>query len=329
MVPRKKRLGSCVQIRVPFVHDWAGVESDSSMASTRLTTGGDAPTTTSGWARFESSVPVQAVATFELRNKGVLTTTAGLLGSQPISKFVMPIEATTNANSDFAVANPDPDKPTKVSMTVFDEFGKKAFSGTMSVLNPMAPLAQTVGFVTSVFPTIPSGFKGVLLAEVDGAGSMIATALTVKEGMLSTIPAADVSGLTLISRVLSRLFRRLFLKLLQKAFESGKLYFFSSLEALRDLKAFLRYLAPVRKKEWVVYAKAPFAGPAYGPKLTQDPISEAEPTQCRTLIIKFCSLFFLCVGSLCPAPCHDLAGGGKAKPGGTSQRPPPQLLSCP
>ena len=68
-------------------------------------------------------------------------------------------------------------------------------------------------------------------------------------------------GFFLSVRVLSRLFRRLFLKLLQKAFESGKLHFFSSLEALRDLKAFLRYLAPARKKEWVVYAKAPFAGP--------------------------------------------------------------------
>jgi hypothetical protein len=68
-------------------------------------------------------------------------------------------------------------------------------------------------------------------------------------------------GFFLSVRVLSRLFRRLFLKSLQKASESGKLNFFSSLEALRDLKAFLRYLAPVRKKEWVVYAKPPFAGP--------------------------------------------------------------------
>ena len=68
-------------------------------------------------------------------------------------------------------------------------------------------------------------------------------------------------GFFLPVRVLSRLFRRLFVKSLQKAFESGKLNFFSSLEALRDVKAFLSYLAPVRKKEWVVYAKPPFAGP--------------------------------------------------------------------
>jgi len=61
--------------------------------------------------------------------------------------------------------------------------------------------------------------------------------------------------------VLSRLFRRLFLTCLEEAFDSGKLRFFSSLEALRDRQAFNRHLDPVRNSEWVVYAKPPFAGP--------------------------------------------------------------------
>jgi Putative transposase len=62
-------------------------------------------------------------------------------------------------------------------------------------------------------------------------------------------------------RVLSRLFRRLFLTYLEEAFDSGRLRFFSSLEALRDRQAFNRHLDPVRNSEWVVYAKPPFAGP--------------------------------------------------------------------
>jgi putative transposase len=62
-------------------------------------------------------------------------------------------------------------------------------------------------------------------------------------------------------RVLSRLFRRLFLEVLEKAFDDGQLKFFSSLQQLQDRKAFLRHLAPLRKNEWVVYAKKPFAGP--------------------------------------------------------------------
>jgi len=68
-------------------------------------------------------------------------------------------------------------------------------------------------------------------------------------------------GFFLPVRVLSRLFRRFFLKYLQAAFDHGKLQFFSSLQRLRDPKAFASYLAPLRRTEWVVYAKAPFGGP--------------------------------------------------------------------
>jgi hypothetical protein len=62
-------------------------------------------------------------------------------------------------------------------------------------------------------------------------------------------------------RVLARLFRRLFMKSLEDAFDAGHLGFFGTLEQLRDRRAFQRQLASVRTAEWVVYAKAPFAGP--------------------------------------------------------------------
>jgi hypothetical protein len=62
-------------------------------------------------------------------------------------------------------------------------------------------------------------------------------------------------------RVLSRRFRRLFLEFLEEAFADGELQFFSSLQELQNWQRFLRYLAPPRKSKWVVYAKAPFAGP--------------------------------------------------------------------
>lgn len=69
------------------------------------------------------------------------------------------------------------------------------------------------------------------------------------------------TGFFLPVRVLSRFFRRRFLELLEQAYGRGELQFFSALEHLRELKAFHRYLDPLREKEWVVYAKAPFAGP--------------------------------------------------------------------
>jgi len=69
------------------------------------------------------------------------------------------------------------------------------------------------------------------------------------------------AGFFLPVRVLSRLFRRLFLEYLIKAFDGGKVEFFSSLESLRDRSKFLDYLPPSGEAEWVVYAKRPFAGP--------------------------------------------------------------------
>lgn len=62
-------------------------------------------------------------------------------------------------------------------------------------------------------------------------------------------------------RVLGALFRRLFLTRLIQLHEAGRLAFFGAAAGLADRRAFLRHLAPVKKKRWVVYAKPPFAGP--------------------------------------------------------------------
>jgi Putative transposase/Transposase zinc-binding domain len=62
-------------------------------------------------------------------------------------------------------------------------------------------------------------------------------------------------------RVLGKLFRRLFLTRLIELHSTSRLTFFGSMAHLVDRRAFLRHLAPVRTKRWVVYAKPPFAGP--------------------------------------------------------------------
>jgi len=68
-------------------------------------------------------------------------------------------------------------------------------------------------------------------------------------------------GFFLPARVLSRLFRRLVLEQLVAAHEAGRLHFFADHAPLAERHAFAAYLAPLRKVEWVVYAKRPFAGP--------------------------------------------------------------------
>jgi hypothetical protein len=69
-------------------------------------------------------------------------------------------------------------------------------------------------------------------------------------------------GFFLPVRVLSRLFRRLFLEKLMAAHEAGALEFFGTHAPLAKPKAFVAFLAPLRKVEWVVYSKRPFGGPA-------------------------------------------------------------------
>ena len=74
-------------------------------------------------------------------------------------------------------------------------------------------------------------------------------------------------------RVLCKLFRRLFLTRLLELHDAGRLAFFGAHAGLRDRRPFLRLIARVRKKRWVVYARPPFAGPR-----PCSPISRATPT---------------------------------------------------
>jgi hypothetical protein len=69
------------------------------------------------------------------------------------------------------------------------------------------------------------------------------------------------AGFFLPVRVLSRRFRELFLEQLREAYAAGELRFCSGLAALAEPGAFADHLGALRRTEWVVYAKRPFAGP--------------------------------------------------------------------
>jgi hypothetical protein len=70
-------------------------------------------------------------------------------------------------------------------------------------------------------------------------------------------------GFFLPVRVLSRLFRRLFLEGLADLLAAGRLAFHGDLAHLADADAdaFAAMLAPLRRADWVVYAKRPFGRP--------------------------------------------------------------------
>ena len=86
-------------------------------------------------------------------------------------------------------------------------------------------------------------------------------------------------GFFLPVRVLPRLFRRLFMKKLVAAHQAGPLSFFGDRAYLVDAQSFAAYLAPLRKAEWVVYAKRPFGGPeAVLAYLSPTPTASPSPT---------------------------------------------------
>jgi len=61
--------------------------------------------------------------------------------------------------------------------------------------------------------------------------------------------------------VLARLFRGKMLAMLMDVHRAGQLKFFNSHAGLADKRTFKRFVAPLRRIKWVVYCKAPFAGP--------------------------------------------------------------------
>jgi hypothetical protein len=62
-------------------------------------------------------------------------------------------------------------------------------------------------------------------------------------------------------KILAKLFRAKFLDYLKNAFRDGKLHFYGKQKQLESHTSFQRLLDKAYSKEWVVYAKKPFAGP--------------------------------------------------------------------
>jgi hypothetical protein len=61
--------------------------------------------------------------------------------------------------------------------------------------------------------------------------------------------------------VLARLFQGKMLAMLMRAHNAGELKFFNTHAGLADKRTFKRFIAPLRRIDWVVYCKRPFAGP--------------------------------------------------------------------
>ena len=77
-------------------------------------------------------------------------------------------------------------------------------------------------------------------------------------------------------RALSVVFRAKYLEALEGAFEAGQLDFAGETTPLAEPSAFPAFLAKLRAKDWVVYAKPPFGGPRCS--LTSGAIPTGSPS---------------------------------------------------
>jgi integrase len=86
------------------------------------------------------------------------------------------------------------------------------------------------------------------------------TALSVAYG--AGLRVAEVAALKIADVDSERMLIRVVPRSVADNANAGRFQFYGKHAGLCDRSAFLRHLAPVRKKPWIVYAKPPFAGPA-------------------------------------------------------------------
>ncbi len=163
------------------------------MGSKRLFIDGKNYLLKTGWAVLESESNLQGVATFDYRPDLTLVDTVGVIASTSGRRFVIPIYASPESDTGFAIANIGTTGVT-VRLALHDENGNEKFSRTDSRFNPLAAQNHISIFVSEIFPKLPSIFVGSLTIEVVGTGEITAMGLCFNEGQLSSVPVAPIGA---------------------------------------------------------------------------------------------------------------------------------------
>ena len=135
---------------------------------------------------------------------------------------------------------------------VYDLLMKAAAETTLSIATDPRRLGARIG-ITAVLHTWGSALTHHPHVHmiVPGGGLSLDSARWV----------ASRSNFLVHVNVLARLFRGKMLAMLMHAHNAGQLTFFNTHAGLADKRTFKRFIAPLRRIKWVVYCKAPFAGP--------------------------------------------------------------------
>ena len=150
-------------------------------------------TTSSGWARLESSGGTPGgVSTFKFTQNGVLETIAGVLSSTPLSSATIPVDNDDSAAryTGYAIANTGTTN-INVKIVVVDIRGNIVNSITPVQLNPLPPGQQVARFLHQDLPSLVT-FQGSMVL-IEQAGLNFST--------VALIQAQGTGGTTLFSAI--------------------------------------------------------------------------------------------------------------------------------
>jgi Putative transposase/Transposase zinc-binding domain len=141
--------------------------------------------------------------------------------------------------------------------TFYDRMFKIAAETLLTIAADDQHLGATIG-ITAVLHTWGSSLvhHPHIHCIVTGGGLRPVDTLTEQYQWIASRP-----NFFLPVKVLGARFRNRFLQALRAAHQHGELKFFGEQTRLADLGWFTEHLKPLRKIDWIVYAKRPFAGP--------------------------------------------------------------------
>ena len=178
--------------------------------STRLSIADPGQSIINSWGVFDAGKEtVKGVATVDMRSTtGTLINRAGVFGVEAANHFSIPVDVAEKglSNTVFAMANVNRYKRSclstfsscrKVASALHLRRERQNLQGLLCFLRGI----RSPTFVTDIWPELKAGFKGTLLiAVVSGqASSLVVTALSLKDGLFSPVPA--ISPFVNIARV--------------------------------------------------------------------------------------------------------------------------------
>ena len=157
---------------------------------------------------------------------------------------------------------------------VYDILMKASAETTLQIAADPKRLGAKIG-ITSVLHTwgsamthhphvhmiVPGGGISLETAPVGPAESGLAPGKTGQPKAQQERWIASRGNFLVHVHVLARMFRGKMLAMLKEAHACGRLQFFNTHAGLADPNTFMRFLGPLHRTHWIVYCKAPFAGP--------------------------------------------------------------------